>query len=115
MLHLAQGKTSPNDWVNYQSSRGGIYVDVDTSSSGFSATPHYMATLEGKSHHWCANGANAIYNATPTGFRVYLRWTDDNGHFGELNPLKIETAKKYKWHLKWTGIQLCKGSENEKK
>ena len=107
MLKIAQGVTSPKDWVNYQSTVGGIYVDVDTSSCGFTETPHYITALEGKSHLWCANGANSIYNASPTGFRVYLRWTDDDGHFGGLNPLKVSTAKKYNWHLKWTAIQAC--------
>ena len=103
MLHIAQGVTSPNDWKDY--SNLGIYVDVDTSSHGFTETPHYIVTLEGRTHHWSANGATSIYNATPKGFRIYLRWTDDNGHYGDHNPLRITHAKRFKWHLKWTGIQ----------
>ena len=103
MLHIAQGATSPDDWKDY--SNLGIYVDVDTSSCGFTKTPQYIVSLEGKSHHWCANGTTSIYNATPNGFRIYLRWTDDNGHYGTYNPLRVTQAKQYNWYLKWTGVE----------
>jgi hypothetical protein len=103
MIHIDQGVTTKDDWKDYGNL--GIYVDVDTSSSGFTETPHYMVSLEGNTHHWSTSGANSIYNPTPTGFRVYLRWTDDNGHYGNHNPLRINHAQTFNWHLKWTGIQ----------
>lgn len=113
MLQIAQGVTSPNDWKDYNNQ--GIYIDVDTSACKFTQTPHYIVSLEGNSHHWAANGATSIYNATPTGFRIYLRWTDDNGHYGNYNPLRIGLAQRYNWHLKWTGIQTCPCEKEKKK
>ena len=74
-----------------------------------------ITTLEGDGYHWCANGTTSIYLPTPTGFRIYLRWTDDDGHYGQLNPLRVDTAQKYNWYIKWSAIQTCpcdkKGSE----
>lgn len=105
MFQISQGQTSPNDWKDYSSL--GIYVDVDTSACGFTQTPHYLVTIEGSSHHWCVNGVNAIYQPSPTGFRVYLRWTDDDGHYGNYNPLRASFAKGKNWYLRWTAIQSC--------
>ena len=105
MIQLAQGKTSPSDWKNYKGL--GIYVDVDTSAGNFTETPHYLVSLEGESHHWCANGTTSVYKSTKKSFRVYLRWTDDAGHYQNHNPLRAAFAKQLKWHLKWTGIGMC--------
>ncbi len=102
MIQIAQGITSANDWVDYH--QRGIYVDVDTSQANFTSTPHYIVSLEGDGYHWCANGTTSIYEPTPTGFRVYLRWTDDKGHYNHHNPLRADFAKQKNWHLKWTGI-----------
>ena len=52
------------------------YLDVDTSAGKFTSTPRYFTTLGGNSSHWATTGATSIYNATPTGFRVYVRWSD---------------------------------------
>ena len=103
MFQISQGVTSSNDWVNY--SNNGIYVDVDISACGFTKTPHYIATLEGNSRHWGVNGASSIYSPTPNGFRIYIRGNDDN--YGQLNPLRIDTAQQYNWHIKWSAIQAC--------
>lgn len=105
MLQIGQGATSPSDWKNY--STLGIYVDVDTSGCGFKEIPHYIPTLHGKSGHWCANGVTSIYNETTNGFRIYLRWTDDNGHYGNHNPLRASFARKNGWYIKWTGVKSC--------
>ncbi len=128
MFHIAQGITSPQthqqDWVNYGSSTwpqpAGFYINVDTSNCGFTSTPHYMMAIEGAGgFHWYLSGLNCIYNATPNGFRVYLRWTDAPSDFAtigsstEPNPLRVQTAKDKKWSLKWTGIQTCPCDEKE--
>ena len=102
MLQIGQGKTSPSDWENYDTR--GIVVTVDTSASGFKETPHYIVTLEGDSYHWCANGVNAIYHPSPTEFTIYLRWTDDDGHYGFHNPLRKDFAQSKNWHLKWIAV-----------
>jgi len=111
---VGQGVTAPNDWLDYVSL--GIYVDVNTSACGFQTTPHYLVTLESitnSGYHWYATGTPSIYNPTPTGFRVYLRWTDTPadinpiGSTNEANPLRVQTAIDKGWTLKWTGIQAC--------
>ncbi|MBW1298001.1 T9SS type A sorting domain-containing protein [Aquimarina litoralis] len=112
-IKIGQGVTSPSDWVDYNTT--GIYVDVDTKSCGFTTTPHYLVTLESisnKGFHWYISGVPSIYNVTPTGFRVYLRWTDapsDLPTVGSLNfpnPLRASTAKDRDWVIRWTGIEM---------
>ncbi|WP_420571681.1 T9SS type A sorting domain-containing protein [Kordia sp.] len=110
---VAQGVTTPNDWVDYNGGVGGIYVDVNTSACGFTQTPHYLVTLESTTnsgYHWYINGVPSIYLATPNGFRVYLRWADhpsDNPTIGGLNfpnPLRASTARNRNWVIRWTAI-----------
>ena len=108
---IGQGVTSPSDWVDYNTT--GIYVDVNTSGCNFTSTPHYMVTLEGTGgFHWYISGVPSIYNATPTGFRVYLRWTDapsDLNPIGSLNfpnPLRASTALNRGWVIRWTAIEV---------
>lgn len=112
-VKMGQGVTSPNDWVNYNTT--GIYVDVNTSACKFNTTPHYVVTLESisnKGYHWYISGTSSLYNVTATGFRVYLRWTDapsDLPTVGSLNfpnPLRASTAKNRDWVIRWTGIEM---------
>ncbi|WP_024770401.1 T9SS type A sorting domain-containing protein [Aquimarina macrocephali] len=112
-IKMGQGVTSPNDWVNYNTT--GIYVDVNTTACAFKTTPHYLVTLESignKGFHWYISGTSSIYNATPTGFRIYLRWADapsDLPTVGSLNfpnPLRASTAKNREWVIRWTGIEM---------
>jgi len=113
-VKIGQGVTSPNDWVDYNST--GIYVDVDTKSCSFNTTPHYLVTLESignKGYHWYISGAPSLYNVTPTGFRVYLRWTDAPSDLATIpslnfpNPLRASTAKNREWVIRWTGIEMA--------
>jgi hypothetical protein len=51
-----------------------VYVDVDTTSAGFTATPRYFVALHGAPsfqglEHWRTQGAGIVYWPTPTGFR----------------------------------------------
>ncbi len=110
--YIGQGVTSPDDWQDYTSL--GIYVDVDTSGCEFKTTPHYLITIESLEelgYHWGLSGAPAIYKPTPTGFRVYLRWTDHSteeptiGSLAFANPLRATTAKNRQWVIRWTGIE----------
>ncbi|WP_271783259.1 T9SS type A sorting domain-containing protein [Aquimarina algiphila] len=112
-VKIGQGVTSPDDWVDYNTT--GIYVDINTSACGFNTTPHYLVTLESttnKGFHWYISGTPSLYNVTPTGFRVYLRWTDapsDLPTVGSLNfanPLRASTAKNRDWVIRWTGIEM---------
>ncbi len=129
MLQIAQGESSPqknaSDWNNYLASNAplaGFYVDVDTSDCEFTATPHYMVSIEGTGGwQWLLSGLNCLYNVTSTGFRVYLRWTDAPSDFptlgstSEPNPLRVQTAIDKGWTLKWTGIQTCPCVKKDRK
>ena len=113
-LSIAQGVTSPSDWRLYNNGdtegADGISVKVNTSSCGFTATPHYIATLEAANgHHWAIIGVTSIYKPTKTGFEVYLRWADHPDEKSKIgaynNPLTPQTARDLKLVVRWTAIQ----------
>ena len=96
---MAVGSTTPGatDWVQYGSNW--LYLDVDTSSAGFTETPIYITSLGGTSDHFVTTGATSIYKESPTGFRVYVRLTSGA-------PITPEYANYRKWHVRWMGIEL---------
>ena len=98
-LKIAAGSTTPGStgWQPY-SGNTGIYLDVDTSAAKFNATPRYFVTMGGNSSHWSTTGATSIYNATPTGFRIYVRWSDGSS----LTPAQ---ANGFQWHVNWLGVE----------
>jgi len=93
---IATGATRPNEWQQY--SPGGIRVDVDTSAARFTKTPTYITAIHGSSHHWATVGASSVYNASPTGFTIYVRWADGGN-------LLIADAQRDGWHIQWIGIE----------
>ena len=90
---VATGASSTDAWVAH--SENGIYVDVDTSAAGFESTPNYITSIHGTSSHWTTTGGNAVYNATPTGFRVYI-------YQARITP---ELATEYGWHIEWVAVE----------
>jgi hypothetical protein len=100
VIKIGSGRTTPGStpWQPYTGGANGIYVDVNTSSAGFSGTPLYFTSLGGNSSHWATTGATSIYQPTPTGFRVYVRWDDGA-------PLTPAQANQFQWHINWLGIQ----------
>ncbi len=98
-MKVCSGSTTPGS-TNWQAYVGntGIYVDVDTSAGKFTSTPRYFTTFGGNSSHWGTTGVTSIYNATPTGFRVYVRWSDGS----TLTPAQ---ANSFQWHINWLGIE----------
>lgn len=76
----------------------GIYIDVDTSQGKFRKTPVYVTSLGGNSSHWATTGGNAVYNPTPIGFRVYVRWSGGT-------PLTPAEANADQWRVHWFGIE----------
>jgi hypothetical protein len=91
---FASGRTLPTDWVVY--SPTGIMVDVNTSAGHFTGTPEYFTSIGGNSSHWNTTGATSIYLATPTGFRVYVRWANGVA----LTPTD---AVNLGWYINWWG------------
>ena len=98
-IRIGSGSTTPGstNWQPY-SGTAGVFLDVDTSSGKFTAIPRYFASLGGSSSHWATTGASSIYNATPTGFRVYVRWSDGSA-------LTVAQANSYQWHINWLGVE----------
>lgn len=106
---IATGSTSScdTDWNEYEDYGNGygIFVNIDTSAAGFTETPLYFTSLSGEAFHWTTTGATSIYNADPTGFRVYVFQTMDNSHIPGGDVLVTpEFAKSYKWHINWMAI-----------
>jgi len=93
-LRVVVGKTTPGntDWKRY--SDDGIYVDIDTSSGGFSSVPFYFTSLGGTSHHWTTRGATSIYEPSASKFRVYLYQSG----------ITVAEANQHKWHINWIAI-----------
>lgn len=93
-LRLAVGRTDPKktDWVQYN--RGGIYVDIDTSSAGFSSTPYYFTSLSGHTNNWMAQGVTSIYLPTTKGFRVHVGYRE----------LTAAQAKQWGWSISWIAV-----------
>ena len=93
-LRIIVGKTDPQktQWVQY--SDGGIYIDIDTSSAGFSSIPHYFTSLGGHTNNWRAQGVTSIYLPTAKGFRVHV------GYRG----LIAAQAKEWGWYVNWIAI-----------
>ncbi len=89
------------DWREYRSRDGqllGIYLDVDTTAAGFTATPYYFSSLAGNGWHWATVGATSIYKPTANGFRIYLRYASGQAPTPEF-------ANEKKWHISWVGLR----------
>lgn len=95
---VRSGTSSSGNWREYDSSRPGfgIYIDVNT-NTGFAQTPIYVTSLACQSTCWEATGGSAVYEATPKGFRIYLRNVDGS-------PLYPIDAYRYGWTINWIGI-----------
>jgi hypothetical protein len=93
-LRIAVGNVSPETirWVQYND--GGLYVDVDTASAGFSSTPYYFTSLGGHTNNALAQGVTSIYRPTAEGFRVYVNYPD----------LTVAKAKAWGWYVNWIAI-----------
>jgi phage baseplate assembly protein gpV len=93
------GSTTPGstNWQPYPGNTG-IYLDVDTGAGKFTSTPKYFTSLGGNSSHWATTGVTSIYTPSPTGFRVYVRWTDGS----TLTPAQ---ANSLQWHVNWLGVE----------
>jgi hypothetical protein len=97
---IASGRTPPGNtnWQLYRDTTPGIFVDVNTSAAGFSNTPVYVTSLGGNIGHWATTGGSSVYQETPAGFRVYVRWSNSNS----ITPAQ---ANSWQWHINWIGIQ----------
>lgn len=93
---IASGRTMPGQgWQPYYGV--GVYIDVNTSSAHFTGTPTYVSSVGGNGNQWALTGTSAIYSPTPTGFRIYVRWSDGRA----MSPADAQT---WGWYVNWVGV-----------
>jgi hypothetical protein len=81
-------------WSAYGST--GLFIDVDTTSCKLTeAVPRYVSSIVGDSAHWQLTGVNSIYEASSTGFRIYMWHPVLRGKFMKY------FAARYNWRLSW--------------
>ena len=95
-MHTAAGTTAAGKGWNYDSSNKGLWIDVDTSSGGFTTTPVYVASISGTERHWRTTGGCAVYLATKSSFRIYLRYPD--------GPIEVKDAQIGHWQVNWIAV-----------
>jgi hypothetical protein len=100
---IAAGRTPPGlEWQQYENDVGqfpsGVFIDVNTEEYHFSTTPVYVTALHGNSSHWATTGSSSVYNPSSTGFRVYIRWSDNS-------PLFVSEAESLGWHIQWIATE----------
>jgi hypothetical protein len=86
------------NWLTYNSN--GIYQTVSLASLGLTKTPAISTILTCTNGCWSVTGATSLYNVSPTGFTVYLKFTTD-----VLSPslpgLTVAYANTWKFSLKY--------------
>jgi hypothetical protein len=107
-LRVVSGRTEPGVGWQQQTEGGkkvGIWIQVDTTSAGFTSQPTYVTSLGGNSEHWNTTGGSSVYPPDDAlgkdlrrGFRVFIRW--DGG-----NPLEPKKAQDRKWCINWIGME----------
>ena len=98
-VRVVCGLSSPSGWQNYIDPDA-VYIDVDTRVGGtaaFSTTPMYFTNIACIAGCWRSMGVNAVYDATPTGFRVYVQ---------DFNPEVMDRnlATAWGYQIKWCGF-----------
>ncbi|MER5176478.1 MAG: hypothetical protein ABJB76_07895 [Candidatus Nitrosocosmicus sp.] len=84
----------------------GIYLDVDTSASGFSNTPIYVSAIGGTFWHYEMTGGSAIYNPSKSGFRVYVRWSSRDAGPNPGTQPDSQFANNNGWYINWIGWEI---------
>lgn len=99
---IAWAKTIPTT-TNWQVAGGNtVYVDVDTSAAGFTNTPLYVTSMAALGYNEVVAGASSVYEATATGFRIYIKWDTTSQAETALTP---STANSYSWHIHWIALE----------
>jgi hypothetical protein len=106
IAETSSGQTTPGatNWQTFCSNV--IYTDVNTAAAGFTETPRYLTSLGGYGNQRNAQGINAIYSATATGFRLYLMGT--NGVVATP-----EYANGAGWYVQWMGVPIAETSSGQ--
>jgi hypothetical protein len=86
---------SGSGWKDYGK---GIMMEINTEDHAFQTTPIYLTSLRGDTDHWLLVGTSSIYEPTPQGFKIYLRYADDS-------PLNAERACQRHWCVQWIALE----------
>ncbi|MGW0484047.1 hypothetical protein [Nonomuraea sp. NPDC003214] len=94
----ASGRTEAGQgWKSIDSTH--LYIDVDTSDAGFTATPAYVTTIHTSgTRAYVFDGFTDFGATSPTGFRLYF-WRADH------NPLTPADAERIGLRVNWIGHQ----------
>jgi hypothetical protein len=88
---------STDDWTAYETNKDtsdkALFISVDTTASKLQGTPAYVTSITGSSHHWMVTGGGSVYDATSTGFKVYLD-----------KAASPADAKKYNWRVNYLAV-----------
>lgn len=105
---ICSGRTDPGvGWVDCDGTQGcgtgqGIFLDIDTSSCGFTSTPVIASSISG-SASWALNGESAIYQADQDSFRVYVTSTDEV--FVSRVNVNTTNATANGWRINWIAME----------
>lgn len=101
-IKIRSGMTLPGatEWQQYEGEMPGIYVNVDTRVAKFKRTPHYVASLVGRTNHWLTTAGSCIYNPMPTVFRIYVGYADSS--IANMTPSFANDAE---WRISRIGIE----------
>jgi len=104
---LSTGRTAAGSgWQTYTGpDQPGLWIQVDTSSAGFTSTPNYVTSVGGNSFHWLLTGTSAVYPPDATlggdlrrGFRIFVRYASG----AAITP---NDAWQNQWYVQWLGAQ----------
>ena len=88
---------SSNEWTKYENPNGNetaaLTIGVDTARGHFVATPPYLSSVSGRSHHWMVTGAASIYAPQKDEFRIYLDKAQS-----------VEFAKTHDWRVNYIAV-----------
>ena len=92
------GRTTPGSTPWRRWGWHAVYVDVDTSAAGFTATPTYVVSLNGKNYLTSrTKGGSSYRHVSSRGFRVAVHLLH-----GSVWPAR---ANAWGWHINWAGTQ----------
>lgn len=86
---------STNAWIQYPTNTNGVYVEVSFADLNLKNIPDVTTYLQCKSYCWVVTGVNSVYNLTNTGFKIFLRFTQ------EVAPLTVAKAVEYGFVLNY--------------
>lgn len=104
--HTFAGSTElgSTEWREYDPERPhlGVTTVIDISHCKFARTPIIVTSIHGYGYHWELTGTSAVYNATPTSFKVCVKFpTHERGIECRLSP---EFANLKEWRVQWIAV-----------